>query len=228
MRIISKFKDYYDFIAKQYGREDSLVYHRTRIGPWDKEKSVVRDLTIEINEHLRDKLYLIRMEDTYFHNILSIAGIPYHLIYRKTIDEPKLNFGLVLFDPMKHSKFVSRYAFNYQTGNKFDSLTKVLGENKILIDISKKIGHPVFLIKEVYFDHSIQKTKITIQGNCPVLSDFGIPAIVSPQQMYQNLDYFIGNTIHDNPDIIPPVVIEEKYRYIEHGFDPIKSFRNMK
>jgi kynurenine formamidase len=60
-----------------------------------------------------------------------------------------------------------------------------------------------------------------------VLADLGLPRIYDAQQLYQDLSYFLGNQMHENPDTKPPVNISDKDRIAQHGFDQ-QSFRHRK
>ena len=46
--------------------------------------------------------------------------------------------------------------------------------------------------------------------------------------MYQEISYFIGNTMNESPDIKPPVEISNKDKISKAGFDLKNSFRKMK
>ena len=85
-------------------------------------------------------------------------------------------------------------------------------KHPVYLEISRKIGRPVFIINKLYSEgYENGYWFADIDEECPVLADLGMPKYVSPQQMYQEISYFIGNTMNESPDIKPPVEISNKY-----------------
>lgn len=97
----------------------------------------------------------------------------------------------------------------------------------ILVKLSKELGTPIFEYDgydfgEYYIMDGNMYNKI------PNLQELGIASVYSPEQLYQDLSYFIGNIMKDNPDINPPVIIEDIHKITGHGFDLKQSFRHRK
>lgn len=90
-----------------------------------------------------------------------------------------------------------------------------------VIELSKLVGQPVFTFQ---FGHT--RATLKIDGDIPILGDLGIPSIIPPERMYQDIEYFLANTMHKVPDTQPPVEISNKDKIIGHGFDIKKSFRH--
>jgi hypothetical protein len=53
-----------------------------------------------------------------------------------------------------------------------------------------------------------------------------MPALIPATQMYQELSYFMGNTIKEHPDTEPPVEVSNNCKIINAGFDLKQSFRH--
>lgn len=113
--------------------------------------------------------------------------------------------------------------WNYQIYSENDYLGKEL---PVITEISKQINQPVFMIDRVY---RIQNGyQFYIDHNIPILKDYDIPSLISAKQMYQELSYYFINTMHDNPDTMPPSPMTDKEKTLQHGFDIKQSFRHRK
>jgi hypothetical protein len=125
----------------------------------------------------------------------------------------------------RHPKFVKSLTKKTYFDEKRDVSYYVGYEDPQLIEISRKIGAPVFIIEGYNWDYKTRETNLRIAGNVPILSDLGIPAIYPAEQIYQDIAYFLGNKMHPSPDLAPPVEIADKDRIVQHGFDLKHSFR---
>lgn len=110
--------------------------------------------------------------------------------------------------------------------DRFDNRIKIdnTEPDKTLIEISKLVGHPVFVILNDRYQG------LTISRKCPHLAKLGLVEVYPDTKIYQDLSYFIGNLLHSSPDMMPdpkpPMTNEEKI--VSHGFDSKKSFRHRK
>jgi hypothetical protein len=101
-------------------------------------------------------------------------------------------------------------------------------EDPTLIEISRNLNAPVFVIEGYQWDHKTNKTQLRINSEIPILSTLGFPSFYAPEQLYQDLAYFMGNKIKTSPDLAPPVEVSNKDRIVQHGFDLKASFRHRK
>lgn len=233
MKIISKFKDYYDYLANIYGIDDHVVYLRNEIksdkyslrfsGITGEESLVVNGVVKNFlswprnnNWHLR---YLIVMGRQYL--VVKRAFITAST-YQEHIEQNRWE----IFDPKKHDVFNkespshSRYWWREEP----KGLIYYFGSfHEEWVKVSKEIQQPIFMVDSTSHDGNIM-----IETNIPRLSDYHFGSIMTPEQMYQELEYFIGNTLKDNPDIVPPVNVSDKDQIVAKGFDPIVSFRKRK
>lgn len=208
MKIKSNFKDYYDFVAHQFGGGDPrVIYNRIKLSndkfgfDVDSIGGIINSPSIKTN--INSMVFLKT-------KWLIITG-RYFLLVEIT---NKIN-KWELYNELKHGYFdKSKWYHDVD-------IKSILGkESNSLIQLSKIVKSPVFCIEGLYRDN------IRIESNAPILNYFGIPAILDPYQLYQDLEYFIGNTMNDNPDILPPVETSNNDRIVSHGFDLKKSFRH--
>lgn len=210
MKLISKFKDYYDYLAHQY-HDEKVIYDRTTIKNSKilyKDSKGIRDLPRGIDDPKGGQSIF---------RYLVINGCYYLLVgNNQDISE---TYELLNMNKHKHLEEhlfrrgwfwrQNAYDINYYIGCKDDALIK----------LSKKIGHPVYVIK------SVDKAYIEIDSKIPKLKDYGIPAILSATQIYQELVYFLSNVLKDSPDMQPPINMDDKLKIVSHGFDLKESFR---
>lgn len=213
MKLLSKFKDYYDYLAHQH-RDEKVIYDRTTIKntkiPY-KDVKGIRGISQEKDDP-KGGMSTFRY--------LIINGC-YYLIVGNNQDTTD-TYELLNMEKHKHLEghlfmtgwFRKKYIYdiNYYIGCKDDAL----------IQLSKKVEHPVFIIK------SITKDYIEIDSKIPNLTNYKIPAILPATKIYQELVYSISNVLKDSPDMQPPIKMEDKLKIASHGFDLKQSFRSFK
>jgi hypothetical protein len=227
MIIKRRFKDYYDHVPHLYGGGDpNIVYIRDRLVPFDKNGASAL-LTVEFKN--LDKIK--RTPDTYsrgiFYNYdakwLVVNGC-YYLILKDLAhldSEYKLftakNFPDLWVNYMtREIPFYLQRDFNYTD----HSL------NETLLELSRQINTPVFTIAE--YQSPARYGQLNIDPEIPNLGNLGMAAIMSPQQIYQEIAYFISNTIKVSPDLMPPTTMTNIEKIEQHGFDKKISFRHRK
>ena len=209
MKIISSFKDYYDYVAHVYGQDNSIVYTRNYLTePTDQ------------GSRLPEVIRLEGAHQFYFHSNmyesklswLCFCGKPYPLFRGVLADENTPEFAPLL-KPLKYGWFRSDRS----------RLKDMIGiRSRVLVELSKQLNAPVFTFTGGYPD------RFTIQPSVPKLGEIGFVKILSAEQAYQELSYFLGNEIHDSPDLAQPFVITDKEKIVSHGFDMKQSFRHRK
>lgn len=228
MKIISKYKDYYDYVAYQYGEDPLIVYNRQPFKHNDELfKYVVdqmrykscyfptRHVAPKPNERhykwlvINAKLYLLTADDN---------QSPYKVI------TPEL-YQQIIADgnTFELSSSWSRRIYPYLSGYEYYIANNILYDT--LVAASRVLNTPVFEISDLQFGCGIIET-----GKCkiPVLSELGIASIIPAEKIFQELSYFIGNVMKDTPDVKPPVTIDNDLRIEGHGFDLKQSFRHRK
>jgi hypothetical protein len=218
MKILSSFKDYYDFIAHRYGGGDPrIVYVRDRIAP--REEWGESTLKVEIPKcPLYDPRSWTDSDADYSLAYLVVCGKAYLLSRQNTDVWPDNVNSWKLRDP-ETVKNPRRY-FQRDFGVEFGK------ENPILIDLSQRINAPVFVITAITHKWRTELDVVHIAGQCPILKELGIPSKIPAAQMYQELASFMGNTIKPSPDTAPPVEVSNRDKILAAGFDLKQSFRH--
>lgn len=215
MKIISKIKDYYDYVGKIYGEDEKIPYNRL-----DLNKDEYRDVCIPAPFKSRDqKLHNMHghIQGKHIHQLIVCGHVftveketytneSYKLISKETLD-------LLATDGNTYRYFRRNHKENYYKG-------EFLEEAKTMC---KLVGQPV-----IVYTGRDRDDNLSFSRRIPNLGDAGVPAYFKPEEMFQMIQQFISNEIRENPDTQPPVEVEDKYKIIGHGFDLKTSFRHRK
>jgi hypothetical protein len=234
MVIKSPFRDYYDFVAHQYGGGDPrIVYPRQRIIPLPETCIYMEVENFLLRDPSRDWFYKLKNKKKMNYMYLVIAGKAYLLGKpapetgtKIDISTWKSDYDLASYQlqPLEQKwEQANRWLFEVNSNKYGIEFGK---EHQFLVDLCRKINAPVFVISRVEYTNKPQVARVTICGQCPVLSRLGIPALISAQQIYQDLAMFVGNKMKDPPDTQPPVALSNKSKIVKAGFDLIQSFRH--
>ena len=71
-------------------------------------------------------------------------------------------------------------------------------------------------------------TKIVIDKNIPILQEYGINHYIQPEQLYQDIAYYVSNKMVTSPDLEVHDNMTDKEKIVQHGFDLKQSFRHRK
>lgn len=214
MRIKSKFKDYYDFIPCIYGCDQDVVYIRQPI----KDK-ILFDFSNDSNRICAPQSYA---NNDYKSKIIVICNTIYvvgmYSDLTKNIHEP-----WQLCDESFWERYIQRKHYPINGSKNAEILTKksILEGSKTLLEYTRLIRQPVFEVEWDFWERRWYAAE-----NIPILTDYGFPAKISPDKMYQDISYFMSNLINENPDTKPPVEVEDKYKIVGAGFDLKQSFRH--
>lgn len=223
MKIVSKFKDYYDHIGQRYGQDPEVVYLRGKVKPL---KEMPKNCCHFVGVHKTDEK--TRTDYTVF---LLVAGeflFPMVRMDRRTKD---VLGETVTVTEHRHldkamlywisNNFVGKRTSSYYTP---DYYWNILQENlsslrRQLPQLMRECGAPVFLIQHA-------GGKVNVSEQAPVLKDLGVPALVPAAEMWQNIYATLTNVLRSNPDKEPPVEICDKDKIVKAGFDLKTSFRD--
>jgi len=214
MKIISNFKDYYDFQAHIYGGGDPKICYIRNHKHID-----VPDLDIREWEHkcvsvdiLRD-VYML-WYDSRKAFIPEVRGIVVgDRIFGQIKDSDKSEYRMLREEDIK-----KKYSDNWQPKNKRKLTDFINNVDGTLIDLCKHINIPVFMF-------NVYRNTIIIDKNCPNLGKLGIAGYIPAEQMYQGLSALICSKMKDSPDTMPIVNISDRTKIECHGFDYKTSFR---
>lgn len=211
MHIVSRFKDYYDYIGQRYGEDPSVTYIR-------------KEIPLHLAEKEIDKL------SGFFHSwylpqnvMLVVAGELTFPVESTSVYDKE--FGVWspptyrLLDGQsynQHFEYRSRYRYSLLRRNRWaDFQDAIDGYTPTFFSFMKATEAPVFLL-----------TDAGVQEQVPVMKNFGIASVCSPEDMWQNIYYTFTNIIRRNPDKEPPVEIANDDRIQKAGFDLKTSFRH--
>ena len=211
MKIVSPFKDYYDYLAGIYGVDERIVYLRNSV----KTNYVMSKERFIFDFSFADKFakqYLVVNGRRYLFIDISKCHFdkPHWVMfnYEQAIQESKASFSYGRWSGQAHT---------YTQGYTCEEL----------IDISRKVGSPIFsVIGSDWIRH--KGYQLHIEGNAPRLIEYGFAKIIPAEQLYQELEYFLSNVLNESPDIKPPVTISNEDMIESKGFDKKISFRHRK
>lgn len=234
MKIISRFKDYYDYIPQCYGGPDpKVVYVRKNLKePEDIGFGTTIDHGLKVvvkTDLIQPSSYRFHKDDSLHFKLLVVAGKVF-AIYADMSVSNVVKYKLV--DDLNQDEigryFAKKYNF-YARGSHLTYDEAVRGVfREDMLQLCKTLKAPVFTIRsfERIRNNSDGKSIVTIDGVVPNLSEFRLANVYPAEQIYQDISYFMGNLINDSPDLAPPVKISDKDRIIQYGFDLKSSFRH--
>lgn len=227
MKIISKYKDYYDHIAYQYGEDPFIVYNRQPIDNNIEIRTALKHI-LQCNGIFIPDSHKFNNEDGHFFKWL-IVNAKLYLLYTCNTTKP---YKVLTVE--QHQDLFTRYnssrRFCFQTIKPYDYYVGNSSISSGLIEISRKLKAPVFEFHGGGFGDAITHGDQVDITRCkvPVLSEVGLPAIYPAEKIFQDIAYFISNIMSVSADISPPVVIDNDLRIEGHGFDLKQSFRHRK
>lgn len=224
MKIKSRFKDYYDHVAHQYGGGDpKVVYNREPL----LDVKLTLDIESKDNQVFSALTHFSHFVPFVDYKLVCAAGKVFLTLSHAPFAQPQSPFELFREDNFHelHQHWFGRRRYYRASGLTLADF--VNSEMPCLVDISKKVNAPVFSINRV-FSLGHGKWRLFLDKNIPIMEDYGIASVVKPEQMYQDVGYFLANTMRDSPDMMPPTVSTDKEKVLQHGFDVKQSFRHRK
>ena len=244
MKIISKFKDFYDYKVVKYGVDEKLVY--TRKTYCEYFQGFFRDINIDyriseddFNKNLKENTKVT--DERNIHKILFIGEKLIHLFFTEngvyTHLDIKNNEDL-----RKYTDFEYRKEITFKDGKKFNIYTRFKDDWEYLLSYDRKklinlninkdnviLNEPILLIEYIgkcnnekakrYYSYSLYK--FIYNSN---LSQIGV--YIDADFVWQSLVEFLSNK-RSEKEISPEVSDENKI--LSKGFDLKTSFRpNMK
>lgn len=202
MKLISKFKDYYDYNIGLYGVDEKVIYNRLPFN--DEYTHKLKDAAIA------NRLPILEYglnNDGYIYYLLFCGRI----FYIKTKSLTNMTYEMMSPEDIQKIHRSSGHSRGYY--HKIDS-TKI---DSAVMEIHKKTNQPVLIMKYVHRD------RIHLDKNLPVLQDLkGFPARVDAKRCYLDITQCIIDI--NNTEIIPSITDTDKVT--SHGFDKKISFRH--
>lgn len=220
MKIISKYKDYYDFVGYHYGQDEKIVYNRKELGN-------LIGVTECSNSTYHKYIPNIR-HDTNYYSWILICGRSY-LLYRQAPQSINQIGGMCeewrivppespLMNMIIESKqWISSIGYT-------DKEYYFGGLTEAGIDVCREYKQPVLHINGRFKSNDI----LCVHNAIPNLGKLGFASVLDPHWLYQEISYFMGNIINESPDMQPRYQTSDKIKLESAGFDCVESFRHRK
>lgn len=208
MKIISNFKDSYDYLQGTYGIDPKAVYERicSTEEIQNGKRSWVKSGIYKPN-HITDKGRELAYGETYENNlyeyILAICGTLYCVYYHKGI----FYHGEAV-EVLREKKLGEHQTFYGASHNKYLHLHPT--------DLNEKENCPVILVDTNSYDRKLYANVLN-----PKLTDFSIAAIIPAEQLWIKITNFLLREIKIDDKRT------DKQKIVGKGFDHKTSFRNM-
>jgi len=228
MRIISKFKDYYD----GFMNHDKKDYNNKLWVRFEKEVKinmndlkVFEDRRLWLNHNHHYHCFLVIAGKVYpFIEVYHPGGLDENLRYH----ESRRNFYYDI------ESYVNDHNIRETSYNKYykylfhkDDLIKFFKEPyPDMTDLCLQVGSPIILIQPE--DHTY-KDKDSSLRTCVInirLADLSFSKVMESHSIFQEIDMFVSNIMVDDKMPISPMTDLEKVE--SHGFDKKISFRKQK
>ena len=238
MKLISKYKDYYDSLLYNYSTEKTPVWDR-KLQTYNLNEYIEflskeqRDLLIDMSNFSAHRPYygnLCDEKNIYFRYIVGFCGkvIQVNTIINNNTHTPYTNINEFIKETKKDKRFKDVFMYesfcddyrSYQGVNIFGRTKKsdkiwhdIYDDQKRIYDIFIALNTPIFLIpcaSSYHFD--IKERKIIIN---PVLKDINFQKIKDPFSTFQEIERFVTN------DLVKEISIPEFSDDIKrdcHGF----------
>ena len=220
MKIKSRFKDYYDYVAHAYGGGDERVMY--------------------VREPLSDDITVVdKGHDFYIPSFDTMKAQTKHLIINGkhyllvAVADGAGGYGK--FELFSKKNFEDRYDqiktryYSWNAGSKYVKWDDAFGkDSEVALRISQKIEQPVFIINDIIWDYKKREYRYVIDKNIPILLEYGINHYIQPEQLYQDIAYFTSNKMVTSPDLVVNDNMTDKEKILQHGFDVKQSFRHRK
>lgn len=226
MKIISPFVDYYDYLSTCFGKPDPK---RTFVRP--KYLSDKTKFTYKVYDK---DLFLPRSYQTHFtfndhkksflnFKWLVVLGKKYLIYYHSnTYLDSYIEYSRSSqFSIIQESEFYKIFSRDFNIFPEPYEVFQGKFEQEFL-KITKEIKQPIFFIDS--FNSSTRKYEVS--DEVPFLAKMKFNRYMDAEELYQEIDYWIGNVLKDNPDKNPPVEVDNKHKIISNGFDLKTSFRH--
>lgn len=230
MKILSKYKDYYDYLSGVYGEDPLLILDR-RDGKVVKEHLGAEKITLHIGGYKIDG-YKPNQNSTHYKKDKIYWGEEL-----KSIDD---------YNNLEETYWQARAKYRKEPGRKYyhskhsiDWALKIEGINKddiVFIDLNRRDNDCMFFYKLMPDPHNLNKKHdcpIIYKSNTskeiifPSLLELGINTVISPEECYDLVSKWLSakKTEAENH----PENLTDKQKIENKGFDTKTSFRpNMK
>jgi len=223
MKIFSKFKDYYDYVEYLYSQEGgdpANTYVRRDLE--SKDEYSCGYFSIGVKGGIPAKPSPKAAPSfPWAYKWCSVCGKLYLLV----TEEPGVYLPKYKLITEAHPSLDLVYSRSPGVWFKEPDIKDLIGvPNSACVEVSKKLQIPVFILEDPHYKHLREPFHVTLDRTVPNLGELGFASLFTAEQMYQEIAMFL-TSLRDNPDSLPPVVISDKDRLTQKGFDAKISFR---
>lgn len=241
MKIISKFKDFYDYKMSKYGIDEKLIYSRKNYYEYYQgyfENININDRISEeyFNKNLKENTEYSKEEN--YHSILFVGEKLIHLFFTK--DAVYTHFDIKYEEDLKkkYKYHIGRKEITFNNGKKYNISSAFREEwndlllydrKKMIVNYSNILKDDIFLNEPMLLIKYIGEYKKYPTGHStsifkfdynPCLSKLGV--YINEDFVWQSLVEFLANKKTER-EVIPKVSNENKI--LSKGFDLKFSFR---
>ena len=202
MKIISKFKDYYDYLQGVYGIDDLLVLDR-RSNSILIKPFVMGDELISYSFAICNHIYIVRTYKGKIYQTLDETNDLNKILFKD--NEEQVNRSDKWWWGVKRTEVIR---ISQEDWNKRNTNT----------DINIRLRQPILVSRN-------ERPKDEDWGTSIILSDFKLIKALPAHDIFTQISSFLA-WLKDNPEIPNKQSNEEKL--LSHGFDKKKSFRHRK
>ena len=206
MKIISKHKDFYDYLQGIYGVDEKLVLDRTKFHP----------IPYPASNYVRETFYICDYR-------IDGVWIDGKILFGKELEPYSL--------PENKSRF-KKYFYSYRHRDQVlgeDKFYSILDSNtynptyrQVLKEPYKLSGEKSPNIKE---ECPILKSGgVDIYDKFPVLKEYNLQSVFLPEELWIMLSEWLGMQITRREKQVP--IGDDNVRILSHGFDLKTSFRH--
>jgi len=222
MKLLTKHKDYYDYLQGIYGIDEKIIYDR-RAKHLEKPSNFLSDNYLEYTFAICNRLFILHYyKKKYYHTPEEILELNNILIKDNVV-------GILPESTKYNKKKVStiEQATNYYKRHNRETIVNKVTRQPILIRVycsgSFEFDTPITKIYNSYFGEYNKHEDA--KWNIPILSEYGMAAFYPAEEIYQDISQFLGWLVN-NPEI--PNKQTDTEKIVTHGFDLKESFRHRK
>ncbi len=207
MIILSKYKDYYDYLVGIYGRDENKIFDRRQMVT--AEEFSFDEKVVKYNEIHKYPFF----DESNYVDIVIVGKL-----YR--VEQVKQGVW-------EQHKFDNDRTFSSKLISKIIAKEEDKFVDYIKTDYHKKYKNPTIIYEQLnnFKGRHTKKLEPIYTDKTPLLSSFGFGKFLPPEIVYREVDNFLG-WLKDNPPIEDNRTDLEKLQ--SKGFDKKVSFRHRK
>lgn len=229
MRLVSKFKDFYDF-ASPYRDSDRRSHY------WERHTREEQIDTAKLQKNFNDNQSWVRPKYQGIPPFRTSNGSDRRYGYREEyvvvadqvvsiwcdVDEANRSFDV---EREMNPLYSTSPDFQHKSWTTWTGLNKSATENTrpkilkntfgVILGLQKEYRTPILHLRSTG-----QHINVTVN---PQLLEFGIQHVLDGQQVYQEIEMWFTNQKYDKEEPIPQT---DKQKILTHGLDPKTSFRH--